>query len=405
MVALTLKTGGEEASLLLLPWERPLVEWPEKDFVQVPAGNHRHVVRFLDLAGSFVAIKELPERLARREYDILEQLREEGLPAVSLIGIATSRTDGDGDELESALITHHLSYSLPYRSLFGGPIDEEQRQQLVDALAVLLVRLHLAGFYWGDCSLNNALFRRDAGSLRAYVVDTETAERHPELTDGQRGHELQIAAENVVGGLLDLEAAGRLEGSVDPNEVADSLVERYEALWAEVTGVDELTASELGQIHVRLRRLNDLGFDTDEYELRAEDGLVRFRPTVVEEGHHKRLLERLTGIVAHENQARRLLTAMRGYGAWLSQTDGEQIPEAVTAFRWLTERWAPTLDLIPSGLRHRLEDAELYAEILEHNLRMTAERGAEVPLEDAAADYVDEVLRHRADESHVLPAD
>ena len=148
MVALKLKTGGDEAGLLLLPWPRPLAEWPEEDFVRVPAGNHRQVVRFLDLAGSFVAIKELPDRLARREFDILEKLREEGLPAVSLIGIATSRIGENGAELESALITHHLSYSLPYRNLFGGPIHVEQRHQLFDALAVLLVRLHLAGFYW-----------------------------------------------------------------------------------------------------------------------------------------------------------------------------------------------------------------------------------------------------------------
>ena len=405
MVALKLKTGGDEAHLLLLPWHQPLAEWPEDDFVQVPAGFHRHVVRFLDLAGSFVAIKELPERLARREYDILEQLREEGLPAVSLIGIATSRAGDDGNQLESALITRHLSYSLPYRNLFGGPIHEEQRHQLIDALAVLLVRLHLAGFYWGDCSLNNALFRRDAGSLRAYVVDTETAERHPRLTDGQRRSELEIAAENVAGGLLDLEAAGRLEGSIEPAEVAARLVARYESLWAELTHVDELATSELGKIHERLHRLNDLGFDTDEYELRATDGLVRFRPTVVEEGHHKRLLQRLTGIVAHENQARRLLTAMRGYGAWLSQTDGEQLCEAVMAYRWLTERWQPTLDRIPSELRSRLEEAEIYSEILEHNRDLSAESGREIPIEEATEDYIDRVLRHRADERRILSAD
>lgn len=403
MVDLKLKTDGHEAELLTLPWHRPLVTWPDDDFVRIPAGDHRHVVRFLDLGGRYVALKELPERLARREYDILEQLREEGLPAVTLIGIATGRVDDHGVELESVLVTRHLSYSLPYRNLFSGPSQEDLRQRLVDALAVLLVRLHIAGFYWGDCSLNNALFRRDAGALRAYVVDTETAERHDELSDGQRRWELEIAAENVAGGLLDLEAAGRLEGSVDPHEVANQLLARYDALWDELTLVDELPSSELGQIHVRLRRLNDLGFDTEEYELHSEDGMVRFRPTVVEEGHHKRVLQRLTGIVAHENQARRLLTAMRGYGAWLSQTEGEPLPEAVMAFRWLTDRWQPTLDLIPSELRTRLEDAELYSEILEHNWDLSEQAGRDVPLEKATFDYVDRVLQHRTDERQVLP--
>lgn len=403
MVALTLKTGGDEAELLNLPWDLPLEEWPDDDFVRVPAGNHRHVVRFLDLNGTQLALKELPDRLAGREYDILEQLRDEGLPVVTLIGIAHSRVDARGEPLEGILLPRHLSYSLPYRNLFSGPSEEELRLRLVDALAVLLVRLHLAGFYWGDCSLNNALFRRDAGALRAYVVDTETGERHQSLSDGQRRAELEIASENVAGGLLDLEAAGPLQVPIDPAETAALLVDRCEALWAELTAVEELPSSELGRIHQRLHRLNELGFDTDEYELRAEDGLVRFRPTVVEEGHHQRALERLTGIVAHENQARRLLTAMRGYGGWLAQTEGEPLPEAVMAYRWLTERWRPTLEMIPRELRNRLEDPELYHQILEHNWYLSERDSREVPLEQATSDYVDRVLRHRTDESHVLP--
>ena len=403
MLALKLKTGGREADLLELPWHLPLAEWPDHDFVLIPVGEHRHVVRFLDLGDTLFAFKELPERLARREYDILEQLREEGLPAVTLIGIATGRVDELGDALDGVLVTKHLGYSLPYRSLFSTPGERELRLRLVDALAVLLVRLHIAGFFWGDCSLNNALFRRDAGALRAYVVDTETAEHHDQLSEGQRGIELDIAAANVAGGLLDLAAAGLLAELIDPAEVAELLVERYETLWAELTAVEELPTTELGRIHERLRRLNDLGFDTEEYELRTADGLVRFRPTVVEEGHHKRQLQRLTGIVAHENQARRLLSAMRGYGAWLAQTDGEALPEAVMAYRWLTERWQPTLELIPSELRQRLEDAELYTQILEHNWYMAEQAGHEIKLEVAANDYADHILAHRSDERRVLP--
>ena len=57
---------------------------------------------------------------------------------------------------------------------------------MLDAVTQLLVRLHLAGFFWGDCSLSNTLFRRDAGALTAYVVDVETGELHPELSNGQR---------------------------------------------------------------------------------------------------------------------------------------------------------------------------------------------------------------------------
>ena len=49
---------------------------------------------------------------------------------------------------------------------------------LIDAIVVLLVRLHLAGFFWGDVSLSNVLFRRSAGGFSAYLVDAETGELH-----------------------------------------------------------------------------------------------------------------------------------------------------------------------------------------------------------------------------------
>lgn len=405
MVAFRLKTGGPEVGLVELPWSTPLEEWPDDLCVRLPAGAHRHVVRFLDLGGNYVALKELPRRLAEREYDILSQLREAELPAVTLIGIATDRTDASGEPLEAVLVTRHLRYALPYRALFTEAHHDAMRERIVDALAVLLVRLHMAGFFWGDCSLNNALFRRDAGALRAYVVDTETTERHDELSDGQRRQELDIAVENTLGGLLDLQAGGVLDPAVDPTSVAERLAERYDSLWAELTAVEEMPSSDLGRIHARLQRLNELGFDTEEYELHASDGIARFRPTVVEEGHHKRVLARLTGIEAHENQARRLLSAMRGYGAWLAQTEGEVLPEAVMAYRWMNERWRVALDLIPPDLRGRLEDAELYHQILEHNWYLAEQADAEVPLDVAVRSYVNTVLERRADERTVLPLD
>ena len=72
----------------------------------------------------------------------------------------------------------------------------------------LLVRLHLAGFMWGDCSLSNTLFRLDAGALAAHLVDAETAELHPSLSDGKRSYDVDLAVERVGGELFDL-AGGR----------------------------------------------------------------------------------------------------------------------------------------------------------------------------------------------------
>lgn len=406
MVAFKIKPllDAPQQELLELPWSTPLEHWPDDRFVRFPRGLARHVVRFLDYRGSYYALKELPDALAEREYRMLDHLRDQGLPVVTLTGIATHRRTAEREPLDGVLITRHLGYSLPYRSLFKGPSHPGQRHQLVDALAVLLARLHLVGFFWGDCSLNNALFRRDAGLLRAYLVDTETGELHQTLSDGQREYELDIAATNIAGGLLDLQASGRLAEDIDPAEVADELVDRYRSLWAELTATEVIPSGELWRMQERMRRLNDLGFDAEEFELVAlqDRAAVRFRPSVVEEGHHKRALQQLTGIVAHENQARRLLGAIRSYGAWLTEQSGQEVPEAILAYRFLTERYQPTLDAIPPGLRGRLEDAEIFHQILEHTWYLSEDAGHDVGLEAATASYVDEVLSKLPDESHIL---
>ena len=248
MVALTLRRSPGRPRLLELPWHLPLEQWPDDGFVQLPAGSHRHVVRFLQHEGEYYALKEMSTRLVQREFDNLDRLREDELPAVTLLGIATDRVDDDGEPLDSVLITHHLSYSLPYRLVFNDLSSEVQRQQLIDALAVLLVRLHLGGFFWGDCSLNNILFRRDAGAIRAYVVDTETSEIHHQLSSGQRRHDLNIGLENVAGGLYELQAEGSLSENLNPVDVIDALSDRYNALWADLTEAEEVPVSELGRI-------------------------------------------------------------------------------------------------------------------------------------------------------------
>ncbi len=403
MVSFKLKTTVPQTDLLAFPWELPLEDWPAEITVALPAGTHRHVVRFARAGDGFVALKELPHRLAVLEFEVLTALHQHGLPAVQLIGIASERFDRHGEALPTILITKHLRYSLPYSHLFRASNVPALGEHLVDALTVLLVRLHLEGIFWGDCSLNNALFLRDAGALRAYVVDTETAEIHPRLSPGQRAHDLDIAVENTVGGLLDLQAAGRLQEGVDPFETGRSLETRYLALWGDLTQTEDVCDAQLASVHQRLQRLNELGFDTDEVELDSRDGRVHFRPTIVEEGHHRRQLAGLTGIVAHENQARRLLTAMRAYGAWIQ--DGPHVlPDAVLASRWLQERWLPTMNSIPEGLRGRLEDAEVYHEVLEHGWRLSEEAGHDVALDVVVDSYVREVLEHRADERSLLTA-
>src|SRR5690606_3125600 len=159
-----------------LPGEEPLAEWDTERLVTPVRGIHRHVVRFVAYGPQLYALKELPGRLAEREYRLLRGLAERSVPVVEAVGVATGRTTREGEPLDDVLITEHLRYSLPYRALFSRRSLSDLWEPLLDALAQLLVRAHLAGFFWGDCSLSNTLFRRDAGALAAYIVDVETGE-------------------------------------------------------------------------------------------------------------------------------------------------------------------------------------------------------------------------------------
>jgi len=238
----------------------PLEEWESERFVNPVRGIGRHVVRFVEQDGRLYALKELPERPARREYSLLRRLEGQALPVVEATGLVTDRPGG----LDAILITRHLDYSLPYRALFSGRVIPDLRSHLLNALVELITRLHLRGFFWGDCSLSNALFRRDAGALSAYLVDAETGELHGSLTDGQRMYDLDIARTNVYGELLDVDEEVGLPPGVDPEETATAIVDCYDALWVELTREETFGPDERFRLDERLHRLNDLGFDIEE---------------------------------------------------------------------------------------------------------------------------------------------
>jgi hypothetical protein len=390
----TLHPGATEAfGVLGLPWEEPLEHWSDPRLVPPrEEGLHRHVVRFVEGGGRLWAIKELPPPLAVREYEVLSRLAELGIPCVPVYGIVVERPHGLG----AVLITGFLDYSSTYRALFTGPRGPHSRDRLVDALAQLLARLHLAGVYWGDCSLSNTLFRLDAGQIAAYFLDAETAELHAALSNGQRETDLGLAAENVLGELLDLQAGGLLGEDVDPWAVVAALEEGYLLLWEELTAEWRFPAAEAqDRLRERLRRLNDLGFDIDEVELLdAGEGQMRLRVTtkVSEPGHHRRLLYRRTGLLTEENQARRLLNDLASYRAWLESQEGREIPEVVGTNRWLSEIYDPVVAAIPAELRDKLAPAEVFHEVLEHRwyLSRAAQRGVSTP--DATAAYLAEIL-------------
>jgi hypothetical protein len=381
------------AGLLALPWDQPLEEWTDDRLTEIPQrGISRHVVRFIAVEGEVFALKEIPERPARREYGVLRRLGRLGIPAVDVLGVVVERPD----DLDAMLVTRFLDYSSSFRGLFANPRGAHFTDRLMDAQVELLVRLHLAGVVWGDCSLSNTLFRFDAGALAAYLVDAETAEIHPQLSDGQREYDLDVAHVKVAAELMDLQAGELLAEDIDPVETADDLVARYRRLWHELTDEEVMQRHEQRyRIGERIRRLNDLGFDVDEVELVDDPSggsRLRLSTRVAEPGRHRRELLALTGLDVWENQARRLLADIASFRGWMEQVEQRRVPQAVAASRWLTEVYRPVIKGIPPHLRSRLDEAEIFHEILEHRWFLSEAAGRDVGNSAAAQDYFERVL-------------
>lgn len=376
--------------LLDLPWELPLADWPDElAFRELAVGPSRHLVRFLIVDGVLVALKEEPIGVARREYEVLGHLERVGLPAVLPIGIAEHTRLGS-----AILVTEYLAHSLQFRRLLArfplGP--GPYRTRLLDAMAWLLVDLHRGGVFWGDCSLANTLFRRDGDRIQAFLVDAETSEVHPALSAGQRAFDLEILVENVGYGLADVAALqGRPEDFDDAVASAESVRERYEAIWEELHLEPAIPAGDRHAIRSRLRRLNDLGFAVDEIEVvpQGTGSEVRLRVTTSNRAFHAHELERLTGLVALEGQARLLLNDLREHVAWLELSTGRRIPVAQGARRWRREVFDPAIRRLRPAIGGR-DPVQAYSDVLEHKWLLSERAGRDVGLDRATAAYLAE---------------
>ncbi|NMR31438.1 DUF4032 domain-containing protein [Crystallibacter degradans] len=398
--SLNITSATTDESLLDLPWHIALEEWPAKNLAALPRGISRHIVRFAHLSGSVIAIKETSEHIARHEYHMLRKLQRLDVPCVEPVAVISGRHTTDGAELDPVLVTRHLKFSLPYRALFSQTLRRDTLTRLIDAQALLLVRLHLVGFYWGDVSLSNTLFRRDAGAFAAYLVDAETGELYPKLSNGQREYDLEIARVNIAGELMDLLEGGLIEDKVDPLATSERIMDSYRKLWAELTEKESFELGDRWRVNARIRRLNDLGFDVEEFSIKTtpDGSQIQLQPKVVDAGHHQRRLIRLTGLDVQENQARRLLNDLDGYRA----DNNPDLDEEISAHAWVRHVFEPVVRAIPRELAGKLEPAEVVHQVLEHRWYISESQRRNVPLAEAVQAYIDDVLRHRRDEAAIL---
>jgi hypothetical protein len=392
--------GEEIAAVSGLPWNQPLEEWPEDPALAEKRGISRHVVRLIRVTdepdSEIYAVKETVSEFANREYAALRELRRLQAPSVDPIAVVEGRKDINGEELPCVLATRFLPYSLPYRVVLSGALSPHDILNMANALALLLVRLHLLGFWWGDCSLSNTLFRRDAEGFAAYLVDAETGEFQKTLSDGQREHDLDIAHFNVAAELEDLALSGVLYPGMDPVRASDTVMKRYRRLWAALRDPQSLDPTDRRAVERAMRQLHDLGFAVEEVSI-AIDGdnkVLKFQPKLVAAGYHTNRLRELMGLETEELQAKRILASFDRYRARESNLSTN---ENEVAFKWLTEIFNPIVNSVPAEHLGRVEPAQLFHEVLEHRWYLSEAAGHDVGLDLACKTYISEVLPYRRD--------
>ena len=390
----------EMASLARLPWAIPLEQWPEDSALTEMRGISRHIVRLVrashDNDSEVYAVKETVPEFANREYTTLRELNNRLAPCVEPVAVIDGRTDENGGELPAALATRYLPFSLPYRVILSGSVTPHEITTMANALALLLVRLHLLGFWWGDCSLSNTLFRRDADQFAAYLVDAETGEFQQSLSDGQREHDLEIALFNVAAELEDLAIAGVLHPGMDPIRAAEGVIRRYRRLWKMLKEPQILDPEDRHAVEKAMRTLQDLGFAVEEVEVSAvgKQGELRFTPKLVAAGYHQQRLQNLVGITTEELQAKRLLASLDRYRG---RQKKPLPPFEESARSWYTDVYLHVINQVPDELKGRVEPAQMFHEILEHRWYLGEQTGHDLGLDHATQEYITTILPFRTD--------
>ena len=398
------RTGHPD--FLDLPWEEPLAEWRAERIVEVARGIHRHVVRFVDYDGRVYALKELPERIAPPRVRA---------PALARGGVGRPsssrrrRRSGGPTGWTAVLITRYLDFSLPYRSLFGTRGDRPTcSTSLLDGLALLLARLHLVGFFWGDCSLSNTLFRRDAGALvgvpgrrrdrraarrRSPTASASTTSRSPRRTWS--------------GELLDV--AGARSASCPTTSTRRGGADGCAAVRRRCGASSRARRRSPPTSGSRSRSGCGGSTSSASTSRRSSSGRAGGQPAAARPDASSsrattaRGCSRSPACDAQENQARR--HAQRPRRATAPSSSGARdatCPESVAAYRWRAEVFEPASRPCRASCGASAPAAEVFHEILQHRWFLSEQRGRDVGMKEAVRSYVEDVLRHVPDERTVL---
>ncbi|MDJ0925618.1 MAG: DUF4032 domain-containing protein [Acidimicrobiia bacterium] len=386
----TVSTRPGHPDFLDLPWDISVADWSGGRVVELPTGVHRHPIAFVSYDEGLYAIKELPRHLAHHEYESLRILRDRVRPVAPPVGVVERGWVSADEEWSSAIITEYVPFTFTYRELIRGGGFGDRRDQMLDAFAGLLVELHLAGGFWGDCSLSNVLYRYDAGAVEAIMIDAETVEIRDDLSEGQRRHDLEIMEVNVAGGMADIALSQGSNLDDADLDLGTDIIARYNALWKELTVDPVIGPEERYLIRARINRLNDLGFEVGDVTLLPdESGGNRVRMSVKVGGRnfHSARLYRLARIEAAEHQARQILSDLHYHSAREPFSSAES--RDLMAMMWRVQIFEPLLHRIRTDTPDR-EPVQGYADFLHHRFLLSSAQGRDVGSAEAYVDWIQE---------------
>ena len=290
--------------------------------------------------------------------------------------------------------------------LFAGASGPELAPGCSTPAVVLLVRLHLDGFFWGDCSLVQHAVparRRRPDGLPGGRRDGRA--HPPRSTDGLRRTTSRSPARTSSAGCSTCRPPA---GSIRRRPGRARRRRSAPATTASGTSSPAPTrsapTSATGSTS-RIRRLNDLGFDVEELVVEPTDGgrgcasgrWWSRRATTAGE------LRRRTGLEVQENQARRLLDDIAAYRRLAGA--GERRDRCRR--RWPPPGGSPrstsrSSQQVPATCAAASRPPSCFHELLEHRWLLSEAAGHEVTNEAALASYLDNVLPQRPDERTIL---
>lgn len=377
-------TRPDHPDFVDLDWTKPIGEWTTDRLIVMPTGIHRHEVVFVAYAEGIYAIKELPARFSRHEFDALRAMEGRTRHAAIAVGHVERPWVDPHDEWAGAVITQYVQHAFPYRSLISGIGFGDRRDALLDAFAGLLVELHLAGFFWGDCSLSNILYRWDGSSIEAVMIDAETSRVYERISGGQRREDLEIMILNVAGEMADIAAMGGAGLEDADMSLGEDIAARYHGLWKELTTSLVVTAGDHYRIRQRIHRLQELGFAVEDIDLIPVDGgtNVKIRVRVGGRQFHSERLREIIGIDVSDNQARIILSDLAYHEAKSAVTSSTG--KEVAAMRWRSGIFEPLIIEL-SRLFPEHDPYQAYCDFLGFRLSLATDRGSDVPNNEAFA--------------------